>query len=279
MKKIFSAILLCMLLMCLAFSALAVGPAVIDQADLFTPAQEQQLTALIETFREKYEMDFGIVTSADPHGDVTQQEIADDLYDRGGYGIGEYANGILYYIDMYERIPYLCTTGEMIDYMTDERIEAAHDAVYHHLVDGNYAGAAEAMIGEVSAYMRKGIPEGQYRYDVITGERLTSFHKSLTPGEILFGLIGACIVMFIYTGSVKGSYKLRGKTYEYDYISNSSVTITDQVDEYVRTTRTVSPKAPPPSASSGGSGRSSGGSGVHVSSSGHSHGGGAGRKF
>ena len=130
MKKIFSAFLVLMMLLCLLSGALAVGPAVVDEADLFTPSEEEALTLLIEQFRDKHQMDFGIVTTYASHGDDSQQEVADDLYDQGGYGIGEHANGILYYIDMYERIPYLCTTGEMIDYMTDERLAAAREAVY-----------------------------------------------------------------------------------------------------------------------------------------------------
>lgn len=277
MKKFFSAILVCMMLLCLSAGALAVGPAVVDAADLFTPSEEERLASLIEQFRDKHEMDFGIVTTSHSHGDQTQQEIADDLYDEGGYGIGEYANGILYYIDMYERIPYLCTTGEMIDYMTDERIAAAHEAVYSYLAGGEYGAAAEAMIAEVDAYMRRGIPEGQYRYDVLTGERLTSFHKSLTPGEIAVSVIIAAAAALICMGFVKGNYSLSGSTYDYQFRENSTVKVTNEEDVYLRTSTTRTPKAPPPSSS--GSSSHSGGSGVHRSSGGVSHGGGAGRKF
>lgn len=277
MKKIFSAFLVLMMLLCLLSGALAVGPAVVDDADLFTPSEEEALTLLIEQFRDKHQMDFGIVTTYASHGDDSQQEVADDLYDQGGYGIGEHANGILYYIDMYERIPYLCTTGEMIDYMTDERIAAAHEAVYSYLASGEYGDAAEAMIAEVDAYMRRGIPEGQYRYDVITGERLTSYHNSLTPGEIAMCVIVAAAAALIYMGSVNHGYSLKGRTYDYQFRANSTVKLTDTTDLYMRTTTMRRPKAPPPSAS--GSSGHSGGSGVHRSSSGRMHGGGAGRKF
>ena len=278
MKKIFSAFLVSMMLLCLCAGALAAGPAVVDEADLFTPDEEAALTMLIEQFRDEHEMDFGIVTTDYSHGDSSQQEIADELYDQGGYGIGEYANGILYYIDMYERIPYLCTTGEMIDYMTDERIAAAHEAVDDDLASGCYAEAAEAMIAEVDAYMRRGIPEGQYRYDVITGERLTSYHKALTPGEIGVCVIIAAAAALIFMSSVKGGYSLRCSTYHYPCALNSQVQLNGETDQYLRTTTTRAPKAPPPS-SSGGSSSHSGGSGVHRSSSGRSHGGGAGRRF
>lgn len=278
MKKILSA-MLCMLLLCLHAGAIAVGPAVVDDADLFSYSEEQQLTALVEQFREKHEMDFGIITTAGAH-DRTQQDIADEFYEAGEYGMGEYNSGILYYIDMYERIPYLCTSGLMIDYMTDERIEAAHEKVYNYLAYGQYGDAAAAMIETVGAYMRKGIPEGQYRYDVITGQRLSSYHKALTTGEIGVCAILAAIAALIYTASVNHGYSLKGSTYDYSFRENCEVTLTDRTDEYLRTTTTRTRKAqPPPPSSGGGSGHRSGGSGVHVSRSGGSFGGGAGRKF
>lgn len=277
MKKILSA-MMCLLLLCLLTGAMAAGPAVVDDADLFTDHEEQQLTALVEQFREQYEMDFGIITTAGAH-DRTQQEIADEFYEHGGYGMGEYNSGILYYIDMYERIPYLCTSGLMIDYMTDERIEAAHENVYDYLAYGQYVDAAAAMIETVGAYMRKGIPEGQYRYDVITGQRLSSYHKALTTGEIGVCAILAAIAALIYTASINHGYSLKGSTYDYSFRENSEVTLTDRTDEYLRTTTTRTRKAQPPPPSSGGSSHHSGGSGVHTSRSGGSFGGGAGRKF
>ena len=279
MKKILS-YMVCLLLLCLLTGAMAAGPAVIDDADLFSYDEEQQLSALVEQFREKHEMDFGIITTAGAH-DRTQQDIADEYYELGEYGMGEYGSGILYYIDMYERIPYLCTSGLMIDYMTDERIEAAHENVYNYLAYGQYGDAAAAMIETVDAYMRKGIPEGQYRYDVITGQRLTSYHNALTTGEIGVCAILAAIAALIYTASVKHGYSLKGSTYDYSFRENSEVILTDRTDEYLRTTTTRTRKAqPPPPSDGGGSGHRSGGSGVHVSrSSGRSFGGGAGRKF
>lgn len=277
MKKILS-VMMCLLLLCLLTGAMAAGPAVVDDADLFTDHEEQQLTALVEQFREQYEMDFGIITTAGAH-DRTQQEIADEFYEHGGYGMGEYNSGILYYIDMYERIPYLCTSGLMIDYMTDERIEAAHENVYDYLAYGQYGDAAAAMIETVGAYMRKGIPEGQYRYDVITGQRLSSYHNALTTGEIGVCAILAAIAALIYTASINHGYSLKGSTYDYSFRENSEVTLTDRTDEYLRTTTTRTRKAQPPPPSSGGSSHHSGGSGVHTSRSGGSFGGGAGRKF
>ena len=278
MKKILTACFAFVLLLCVSVSAFAAGAPVVDMAGLFSAEEETVLTEMIQKFRDSTGMDFAIITTDDAH-DSTQQEIADDLYDQGGYGLGEEASGILYYIDMYERIPYLCTTGAMIDYMTDERIEAAHEACHSALAHGQYGAAAEKMLLVVADYVEKGIPEGQYRYDILTGQRLTARHKVLTGMEVLVCALIAAGAALIFMGSVKGTYGLRGSTYEYQFRENCALEITNTEDEYLRTTTTRTRKPDPPSGDSGGSGGRSGGSGVHTSSSGRSHGGGAGRGF
>ena len=279
MKKLFSMLCACFMLLCLCAPAMAAGVPVIDDAGLFTPAEEAQLEALIETFREKTGMDFGVVTTSSPHEEGRQQAIADALYEQGGYGLGEERSGGLYLIDMYERIPYLCTTGALIDYMTDERIESAHDSNYSDLVRGDFASAAGTMILSVQEYVRRGIPEGQYQYDVITGQRVTARHKALTTGEITLSAGVALAAALIFLGSVKRSYSLKGSTYDYNFRENSDVTLTARTDDYIRTTTTRTRKAPPPSSGSSGGGSRAGRSSIHVSGGGMRHGGGAGRKF
>lgn len=275
MKKWFG-ILLAILLLC-AFGAQAAGAPVVDEADLFTAAQEAELEQLIAAFQETTEMDFVVYTSDAAHS-ASQMDIAAELYDRGGYGLGEENSGVIYYIDMYERIPTLVTTGAMIDYLTDERIEAAHNGVYGALASGAYADAAQQMIYAVADYVESGIPEGQYQYDIITGQVLTARHKVLTSSELLVCALIGLIAAMLYVKSVQGSYHLKGSTYEYHFRENSNVTITDSQDDYLRTTTTRTRKAPPPSSNGGGSSRS-GGSGTFRSSGGVRHGGGSGKRF
>ena len=276
MKKCLSFLLMLLLLFS---TAMADTQHVIDEADLFTALEEADLENTILRFQQETDMDFVILTTSRNYGD--QASTADDCYDQGGYGLGEHRSGALYYIDMYERIPYLSTAGEMIDYMTDERIEAAHESSYRFLSSGDYAGAAQQMIHSVYGYVDAGIPEGQYRYDVITGQRLTGYHKSLTPSELLVCALIALVCALLFTKSVQGRYALKSSTYSYSWRENANLTLTDKTDDYLRTTTTRTRKAPPPSAGghSGGSHHRPGGSGVHHSSGGFTHGGGAGRKF
>ena len=274
MKKQWIALLaaLMALLLCLSAAA-AENPRILDRADLFTNAEEAAISEAIETFQQKTGMDFVVLTSSEAH-EGSAVQVADGVYERGHFGLDEENSGILYYIDMSERYHYLSTTGAMIDYMTDARIENAIDEVTRYLSAGAYAQVASQMISIVRQYVRAGIPEGQYRYDVVTGQRLTARHKVLTKNEIILALVIGFAVCLIYVACVRSRYSLKGSTYHYSYQDNGAMKLTDQEDTYLRTTTTRVRKPDPPENT--GSHGGGGGSGVHTSSSGTSHGGGGG---
>ena len=280
MMKRFAPLLTALLLLLYAGTAFAATTEerVFDRADLFTATQEQTLRTAIAAFQKSTNMDFVVVTSNEAHGDASQQEIADAFYDKGGFGLDAEKSGALYYVDMYARQEYVSTTGKMIDYMTDERIELALDQSNPNLRAARYADAAEAMLAKVQQIVKAGIPEGQYRYDVVTGQMLTARHKALTTTEMLIGAAICLVIGLIFVGAVKSRYKLKGSTYHYDYTQNTEVDMTENRDDYLRTTVTRARKAPPPDGRGGGFGGGSGGSGVHMGGGGVSHGGG-GRGF
>lgn len=273
-----SAALAALMLLLFVWPALAAEQRVFDRADLFTASEQRTLESAIARFQQETGMDFVVLTSTEAHDGNSQQQISDAFYDQGGFGLDEDDSGILYYIDMYERTPYLCTTGAMIDYMTDSRIDQAHENSYDYLRGGQYAGAVQQMLASVRRYVDAGIPEDQYRYDVVTGKRLTARHKVLEGGEILVCALAAAGVGLCYAAVVTRRYKLKGSTYRYGFRENARVRITSRTDDYLRTTVTRTRKPDPPSGG-GGHGGGGGGSGVHTSSGGRSHGGGAGRSF
>ena len=160
MRRIYQRIFaLLSVLSCLwASAALADGDRVFDRAELFTASEVQELEQEIQAFQKETGMDFVIVTSNESHKGSAQQ-IADAFYEQGGFGLDEEKSGILYYIDMDDRYHYLSTTGAMIDYMTDARIENAIDEVTRYLSAGAYAQGAFQMISIVRQYVRAGIPE------------------------------------------------------------------------------------------------------------------------
>ena len=127
----------------------------------------------------------------------------------------------------------------------------------------------------VRGYLRDGIPEGQYRYDILTGEILTARKKALTTAEAAVCAAVAAAAGLAFVALVKRSSRLKGSTYSYNFRENCDLTITGRVDDYIRTTTTQARKPDPP-RSSGGGGYHGGGSGVHTSVGGGHHGGGGG---
>lgn len=273
-KQAWLALLTALLLASVLGGALADGARVFDRADLFSSSEERAIEESIAAFQESTGMDFVVLTAREDY-DGSQQQVADAFYEQGGFGLDDEHSGIIYFIDMYDRYHYLSTTGQMIDYMPDVRIDSAIERCKRYLSAGDYAGAVQHMISLVSDYVRSGIPEGQYRYDVVTGQRLTARHKALTKNEILLALVIGLVVCLIYVACVKSRYSLKGSTYHYSYQDNGSMKLTDQEDTYLRTTTTRVRKPDPPE-STGSHGGGGGGSGVHTSSSGTSHGGGGG---
>ena len=280
-RKTTSFLLLCIIL-CLSALAFGAEERIFDRADLLTPAEEQRIAQAIADFQTETGMDFVVLTTSDAHAGKTLEAVADDFYDHGGFGFEADKRGALFFIDMYERYPYISTRGEMIDHMTDERIDSAMDRIAAALRSDDFAGATEGMLNAVLSYVRAGIPEGQYQYDIITGERLTARHKALTINELLISAAIALVIAVISVKAVSSQYQLKGSTYRYQYRNNAELTMTDTDDTFQRTFTTRTAKPSPPSGGAGGGtggGSRSGGSGVHTSSSGSSHGGGRGGRF
>lgn len=271
MKKLLAFTLTAILCLSLVTFACAAGERVFDQAELLSPSEEREIMERIQTFQKNTNVDFVVLTSDTEHKDASQQQIADEFYIRGGFGLDEENSGVLYYVDMYDRYQYLMATGVMNDYLTDQRKDDAIERATSALSGGRYAQACLAMIDQVEKDVKAGIPEGQYRYDVVTGQRLTARHKALTTGEIAVCALIALAAALIFSLSVSASYKLKGSTYDYDYQANCKLKLTDREDTYLRTTTTQTRRPDPPTSGGGGGGfGGGGGTGVHTGSNGSS---------
>ncbi len=260
---------------------------VFDEAGLLTDAEIAKLEAEIATARTSMKMDFVVLTSeeAEYSASDTQAEkigmaFADDFYDYNGFGAGEDYSGIIYFIDMSNRMPIITTCGKMINYITDARLETMLDHSWNHLSEGDFSGSVLSVVQDTLSYVKAGVPEGQYQYDTETGQVTTPAYKVLTVAEMGIAAGVAAVAGIILYVSVHGTYQLKGSTYEYAVRENSDVVITGSQDQFLRTSVTRMPKPKPPRNISGG-GTFGGGraSGTHMSSSGRSHGGGGGRRF
>ena len=270
--------LLCLLAACLLLipSMALAEQWVYDNANLFTGAEIQELEAYIAELRENYGMDVMVLTSEDAPLDQSL-DYADIFYERHASS----EDGMVYFIDMSNRVPTISTSGEMIDMITDRRLNKLLDVSYDELARGRYGDSAMAVLRQLNTYLRQGREEGSYRYDAVTGQRLTASYNRLTSYEIALAAVVGAAVALIIVASVAGSYQLKGGTYRYDLNGNTTRTLTRDEERFVtqRVTRQVRQAAPAGGGSHTSHSSSGRGSSVHHSSSGHSHGGGSGRKF
>lgn len=231
---------------------------VIDDANILTAGEEAEITAIIDRMESKAAVDVVVLTTRDTPVDNTYsmtfvRDYADDYYDYNGYGVGPDHSGMLFLVDMHNRIMWISTCGSMISTITDDREDAILDAAYTYMSEGDYGRA-------ISRAMEK-------------TERC--LYNWLSAVDMLIAAGGGVLIALSILGAVSGSYNLKGSTYSYDLAQNSASTMLRDDEEYLR--QAVTRTARSTGSSSGGSGRSGGG-GVHRSSSGRSHGGG-GRRF
>lgn len=278
MVKKLICLLAALLLLTLTAATAFAAPCVVDDAGLFSTSRIAEMERTIMRIREKYQVDVVILTTKDTprtSNDAALVDWADRYFETHGYGLGADRSGVLYMIDMNNRYTHISTAGIMIDYLSDRRIEHMLDDAADYLSDRNYGGAALAVLNRMELYMKEGIEEGNFRFDPVTGERLSGIYNKLTTGELMLALLAGLFVMGAFCTSVKGTYSLSGNTYHYDLSANSYAELTRDNEKYLRQTVSRVPKS---TSSGGSSGGGHGGSSVHVSSGGMSHGGG-GRHF
>ena len=279
MVKRISAVLAAMLLLLAAHCALALDVTVVDEAALYSADEIAQMEEMISRIRDTYQMDVVVLTTnAVPSSygdDSVTVRYADAWYENHGCGLGEDRAGVLLIVDMNNRFNYLSTAGVMIDYLTDRRIDGILTSADDDLSYGRYGRAMISELGALEFYLSRGIEEGSFRYDEVTGQRLTGLYNKLTNGELGFALLAGVAAAAIMFFVVKGRYQLSGGTYHYNKSTNAHMNML--INEGTFTHQKVSRVRIIESGGSGGGGHSgghSGGSGVHISSGGMSHGGG-----
>lgn len=261
----------------LSVSAFSLQPAyaaaedskVVDDADLLSYDEEQEIQSMLDEFAEESGWTLFAVTTDDANG-MTSEEYADDFVDQNALE----ENGVCFLIDMDNREIYMSTTGSAIRILTDHRIDSIMDDSYEYAGDGEYAKCFETMIRETEDSFHEGIESGQYNYDRDTGE-ISKAPNRLTVWDMLISLIAAAAVGGAVIAVIAGKYRLKFGGWQYDFKSNSRLDLTNKTDRLVNTFRTAHHIQ---RDSGGGSGSSGPHSTTHHSSGGGTHGGG-GHKF
>lgn len=237
-----------------------------DDADLFSDTQIQQLETDAAALGKEIKGEVYIHTTFDYIDDM---QYYSNVYLKGK--VGETGNGAVLVIDMNQRNYYISTMGNMIDFITDSRLETMKQGVEDSLRNGDNFGAATSYLTDAKKYVKAGVPGGHYRIDSETGK--ITYYKVLTATEILIALAAAAVAAIAFFVVIKSKYQLKMGTYKYPYQQNSEVNLTVNENRLINsfvTTRRI------PRNNSSGGGFGGGGGSTTNSSGGGTFGGGGG---
>lgn len=247
---------------------------VYDYADVLTDAEEQQLRELIAEKEAEIRCDLVLVTIRQPvegseaketygyrYTDWTlnMQDIADDFYDNHFYGYNSpYGDGALILDNCYEgqEGTHLSTSGRVFEWFGDKEIDRALTYVDQY-IDSDPCKAYSACINYIAAEM--------------------SIESGSVGGMFLMlGLVVSTIVAGIFVATHLRSKEGKNTTTATTYIVGGKPVMNLQRDDFVR--KHVSQRRIETSSSTRSGSSSRGHGGAHVSSGGHSHGGGSHRR-
>lgn len=239
--------------MCIAFSATTVfadnADKVIDNADLLSDSEEQNLEKMLLDIVDEYGYDAAVLTVDSTDG-KSMMAYADDYYDYNGYG----KDGLMLLVNMDNRKWWITTSGKGISAFTDDGIQDIGNAVAEYLGDGDYYDGfvrfAELADKYIDKYEETGKPMGRQKNYVVI------FLISLG-----IGLVFAAIICLVLKSQLKTAVRqVNAKAYV--KAGSRNVTYARDIYLYKKVTREKI--------------ESDNGSSTHTSSSGNTHGGGGG---
>lgn len=214
-------------------------PSVVDDGNLLTESQKQQLKDKIQAVFETYNIDILILTTKNNHGKSAQQ-YAEDYYEQNGYGAGSNHNGIVYLISMDTREYWITAYGTCDELLTTKRFDKLENHVTDYLSSGSYYQSFDTFVSDMQTYLKQG------NFDLA---------RELKSAGI--GLVAGILIAFGVTypkkkklHSVKEGMSAKNITHPGDFV------LSGQHDRFVstNTTRVPIPKNPPKSSSSHSSG-------------------------
>ncbi len=232
------------------------APNVVDDADMFTDAEEADLSERIQAIIDKYNYDLVLFTDVSSYG-LSRGVFAADFYHFNGYGIGPNYSGSVLFICMEpgNRGWWTAGTGDCeYLYASEENINNIDDRIEPDMKDGNYYEAMVKYFAAIDELYAKGS----------VSKKINFFFP------VVAGLIVGLIVGAIVLGSLRGKMnKVKLATAAGAYLVGESFNLTKAKDHYLYSTahRVVR-------SSSSGSGRSSHSSGYSSSGGGSYSGGG-----
>lgn len=168
------------------------APRLVDDADIFTDAEEAELTAKLNSLRSNHpDSDFVVFTDTSSHG-LNHDVYAADFYVYNGYGVGSDFNGVILFICMEEGNRGWQTWGtgkcEKL-FRKDDNIDHLNSTISPYLVRGDYAQGVSAYLDDMEVLFTKGkFPKG--------------FRPLILIGALFGGLIIAIVVRAVLVGEM-----------------------------------------------------------------------------
>ena len=240
---------------------------VVDDAELLTDAQVQELENIANNLRDTYGIDVVIYTTWSLDG-KDPEAFADDYYDNNGYGVGNDRSGILLVLSMEYRDWAISTCGEGIRALPDGKIMDLFYSISPYLAQDDYYAAFSAYLYNLEPYLDAYVNQSNYDYDVDYGD----YDYDYDTDETTFGQkIFRSLLISLGIGAVAGGITVgvlafgmntaRSQHGAQQYV-DGSVNITNRMDFFMGS-----------SVSKTRRNTNTGGGSTHRSSGGFSHGG------
>lgn len=256
MKKIMMILTAFLLGFVLVIPVYAHPSRLVDDADIFTDAEEAELVAMLDRFSTENVFDMVAVTVDSLDGEDAE-DYADDYFDYNGYGMGENYDGALFLISMEERQWHISTCGYGIAAISDNDLYYMEDEIVPYLSSGDYVGAVENFAALCAGFVKQAKSAGVV-YGQTESEGMGIVMAVLV--SLIVGFLFAFIPMLVMKSKMK-SVRVRNEAA--DYMDRGSRRITRSHDRFLYHTinRVYTPKQETSSTHTSSSGRSHGGRG------------------
>ncbi|MBQ9921525.1 MAG: TPM domain-containing protein [Clostridia bacterium] len=244
------------LVMLLTVASFARIERIIDDADLLTDSQQQQLSQKLDELSTVNGFDI-VIATLDSLDGRDSLDMADDIFDYGYFGQGINRDGIILLVSIEDGDWAISTSGRMISDISDNEIDAISQRIVPYMSNGDFYTAFDDFADRCVTASLHSSDYSDYSddgFDVFS--------------SLLIAIVGGFIIAFIAVSVMKGQLKsVRTQTRANDYLKSGSMHISQSNDIFLY--RNVTRRAKPKNNSTG--------SGTRISSSGRSHGGRSGK--
>ena len=244
-KRLFSAILVLMLLVTMAVSVSAATDAfVYDEAELLTEGERAELANRLHKLSDTYNAQIVVVTIPSAEGN-DPDAVVEYFYDNMGIGYGEDLDGVLLLVCMDPREYRILSNGYCGSAINTGAIDDIGNAIVNDLTDGDYAEAFGGFADKCEYYLDGHLNGFPFDFGISIGIAL------------LIGVLVGQIVGKVLKGQLK---TVRREHRAQNYVKSGSLMLTEQSDTFLyRDVKKIKKDTNSGTRSSGGSSRSIGG--------------------